>query len=37
MEQTFAGALRTHFLDALSPRQLDTLVSIGRALGAPHC
>jgi DNA-binding MarR family transcriptional regulator len=37
MEQTFAGALQTHFLDVLSPRQLTTLVSIGRALGAPHC
>jgi DNA-binding MarR family transcriptional regulator len=37
MEQTFAGALQTHFLDALSPRQLSALVSIGRALGAPHC
>jgi len=37
MEQTFAGALQTHFLAVLSPRQLTTLVSIGRALGAPHC
>jgi DNA-binding MarR family transcriptional regulator len=37
MEQTFAAALQTHLLDALSARQLSALVSIGRALGAPHC
>ena len=37
MERTFGEALQTHFLDRLTPRQLDTLVAIGRALGAPHC
>jgi DNA-binding MarR family transcriptional regulator len=37
MEETFAGALQTHFLDPLSSPQLTALVSIGRSLGAPHC
>jgi DNA-binding MarR family transcriptional regulator len=37
MEATFAEALRAHLLDRLTPKQLDSLVAIGRALGAPHC
>lgn len=37
MQGTFEEALRRHFLGALSARQLNTLVSIGRAFGAPHC
>jgi DNA-binding MarR family transcriptional regulator len=37
MEGTFAEALQTHLLDALSAKQLTALVGIGRALGAPHC
>jgi DNA-binding MarR family transcriptional regulator len=37
MEKTFATSLQRHFLDALDTRQLHTLVSIGRAFGAPHC
>src|SRR5438552_11474516 len=37
MEQTFAHALQTHFLDPLSPEQLAALIAVGRTLGAPHC
>jgi DNA-binding MarR family transcriptional regulator len=37
MEQTLAGALHKHLLEALNARQLNALVSICRALGAPHC
>jgi DNA-binding MarR family transcriptional regulator len=37
MEQTFAEALQTHFLDHLSEAQLASLIDVGRTLGAPHC
>jgi DNA-binding MarR family transcriptional regulator len=37
MEQTFDETLQAHFLEPLSARQLDALVAICRALGAPHC
>ena len=37
MEATFTEALQAHLLDRLTPKQLDSLVAIGRALGAPHC
>lgn len=37
MKGTFAEALQTYFLDALTAKQLTALVGIGRALGAPHC
>jgi DNA-binding MarR family transcriptional regulator len=37
MKGTFARALQTHLLDALTAKQLTALVGIGRALGAPHC
>jgi DNA-binding MarR family transcriptional regulator len=37
IQTTLAEALHTHLLDQLTPRQLDSLVAIGRALGAPHC
>jgi DNA-binding MarR family transcriptional regulator len=37
MESTFAEALRSHFLDRVTRKQLDSLVSVARALGAPHC
>jgi DNA-binding MarR family transcriptional regulator len=37
MEQTFAQALQTHFLDHLSQEQLASLIAVGNTLGAPHC
>lgn len=37
MQQTFAEALETHFLNPLSSSQLNSLVTICHALGAPHC
>jgi DNA-binding MarR family transcriptional regulator len=37
MEQTFAQALQTHFLNQLSSPQLNALVTICHTLGAPHC
>jgi DNA-binding MarR family transcriptional regulator len=37
MQKTLAQALQTQLLDQLTPKQLDSLVAIGRALGAPHC
>jgi DNA-binding MarR family transcriptional regulator len=37
LRQTFDAALRTHFLDRLSAAQVQTLIDIGHALGAPHC
>jgi DNA-binding MarR family transcriptional regulator len=37
MQKTLTKALQTHLLDQLTPKQLDSLVAIGRALGAPHC
>ena len=37
MEATFAEALQAHLLDRVTHKQLDSLVAIGRALGAPHC
>ena len=37
MEATLGDALRAHLLDRLTPQQLDSLVAVGRALGAPHC
>ncbi len=37
MEATLAEALQAHLIDRLTPRQLDSLVAVGRALGAPHC
>jgi DNA-binding MarR family transcriptional regulator len=37
MDATLGEALRVHLLERLTPRQLDSLVAVGRALGAPHC
>jgi DNA-binding MarR family transcriptional regulator len=37
LEQTFDAALRTHFLERLTAEQVQTLIDIGHALGAPHC
>ena len=37
METTFTDALQSHLLDRLTAKQLDSLVAVGRALGAPHC
>jgi DNA-binding MarR family transcriptional regulator len=37
MAETFDQALRIHFLDRLTSEQVQALVDIGRALGAPHC
>jgi DNA-binding MarR family transcriptional regulator len=37
MEATLTEALQEHLLDRLTPKQLDSLVAVGRALGAPHC
>lgn len=37
MESTFARALQTHVLARVTPEQLDSLVAVARALGAPHC
>lgn len=37
IQATFAEALRVHFLDPLTTEQLESLITIGRALGAPHC
>jgi len=37
MKATFTEALQVHLLDRLTPKQLDSLVAVGRALGAPHC
>ena len=37
MEATFAEAVRAHLIDRLTPKQLDSLVAVCRALGAPHC
>jgi DNA-binding MarR family transcriptional regulator len=36
MDATFARALQTHFLDRLTPGQVQSLIDIGHALGAPH-
>ncbi len=37
MEATLREALRAHLLERLSSRQLDALVTVAHALGAPHC
>lgn len=37
MEATLSEALQAHLLARLTARQLDSLVAVGRALGAPHC
>jgi DNA-binding MarR family transcriptional regulator len=37
MEATFADAVRAHLLDRLTQKQLDSIVAVCRALGAPHC
>lgn len=37
MEGTLSEALQAHLLERLTARQLDSLVAVGRALGAPHC
>ena len=37
MQQTFQHALKAHFLDRLTDRQIKSLIAIGRSLGAPHC
>ena len=37
MDATFARALHTHFLDRLTPEQVQSLIDVGHALGAPHC
>ena len=35
MEATLSEALQAHLLERLTARQLDSLVAVGRALGAP--
>jgi DNA-binding MarR family transcriptional regulator len=37
MNRTLAEALDTHLLARLTPKQVDSLISISHALGAPHC
>jgi DNA-binding MarR family transcriptional regulator len=37
MEATLSEALQAHLLERLTQKQLDSLVAIGRTLGAPHC
>ncbi len=37
MEATLTQALQAHLVGRLTQKQLDSLVGVGRALGAPHC